>query len=174
MSRPPLKTSNAVERAVADVKAAKSVQELRQAQAVLMPLLGFSLEQTAQVIGRNRGWVSRNRTQYLRWNLTVAEADARGGRRNQLIENEEELRFVKHALLNQTRDKSVRELLSESILKATGRAPSQSTLTAMLGRAAEKYIPGASIVALQRASGLLRAVWKAQAELDSYLNHFRK
>lgn len=174
MPRPPLKAADSIERAVADIKAAQTAQELRLAQAALMPLLGLSLEQTALVVGRNRGWVSRNRTQYLRGELKGAEMSPRGGRRNQLVDIDVELRLVKHALLNQTWGKSVRDLLGESVLKATGQVPAPSTLTAMLKRAADVYVPGAGIVALQRADMLLRAVWVAQEKLDSYLKHYRK
>jgi hypothetical protein len=174
MPRPPLKTADSIERAVADIKAAKTAQELRLAQAALMPLLGFSLEQTAVVVGRNKGWVSRNRAQYLRGELKGAEMSPRGGRRNQLLDRELELRLVRHALLNQAWGKSVRDLLGESIFKATGHVPAQSTLTAMLKRAAEIYVPGAGIQALQAYAVRLGEVWSAQARLDSLLKPHRK
>jgi hypothetical protein len=46
---------------------AKTVEELRQAQAVVLPLeYGLSLEQTAQAIGVSVGWACQLRTRFVR------------------------------------------------------------------------------------------------------------
>lgn len=53
--------------AKASVAKAKTVVELRQAQAVLLSLeFGLALEQTAEAVGVSRGWVCRSRTQFHR------------------------------------------------------------------------------------------------------------
>lgn len=57
----------AVEEAHAAIAAATTVEQLRQAQAVVLPLEhGLSLEATAQMIGRSVGWTSRLRNAFLR------------------------------------------------------------------------------------------------------------
>lgn len=44
---------------------ARTAEELRQAQAVILPLeFGFSMEQVAAVIGVSRGWACQLRTQF--------------------------------------------------------------------------------------------------------------
>jgi DNA-directed RNA polymerase specialized sigma24 family protein len=57
MARPFTGDDETIEIAQIAIKQAITVDELRQAQAVLLPLLyGLSLEQTAQVIGVSLGW----------------------------------------------------------------------------------------------------------------------
>lgn len=46
---------------------ARTVTELRQAQAVVFPLeLGFSMERTAMMIGISKGWACNLRTKFIR------------------------------------------------------------------------------------------------------------
>jgi hypothetical protein len=46
---------------------AKSVSELRQAQAVILPLeFGFSLSQTANILGISKVWACRLRSEFIR------------------------------------------------------------------------------------------------------------
>ena len=46
---------------------AKTVDELRQAQAVILPLqLGLSIDQTATVLGVSRGWACQLRRRFIR------------------------------------------------------------------------------------------------------------
>lgn len=46
---------------------AKTVDELRQAQAVMLPLrFGLSIEQTASVLGVSRGWACQLRRRFIR------------------------------------------------------------------------------------------------------------
>ena len=53
---------------------AKTVEELRQAQAVVLPLeFGLSLEQTAQAIGVSVGWACQLRTRFV---LSLIHIDA--------------------------------------------------------------------------------------------------
>jgi len=45
---------------------ARTADELRQAQSVVLPLkFGFSIEQTATMIGASKGWASQLRTQFI-------------------------------------------------------------------------------------------------------------
>ena len=56
-----------LEDAKACLAKAKTVEELRLAQAVVLPLeFGLSLEQTAQAIGVSGGWVCQLRTRFVR------------------------------------------------------------------------------------------------------------
>ena len=46
---------------------ARTVEELRQAQAVVLPLeYGFSLEHTGVIIGVSKGWASHLRAEFIR------------------------------------------------------------------------------------------------------------
>ena len=64
------------------VKEAKSVEQLRQAQAAVLPLCyGLNLEQTAAVIGVSPSWASRLRNAFLAGHQVGGESEpARGGR----------------------------------------------------------------------------------------------
>jgi hypothetical protein len=59
-----------------------TIEQLRQAQAVVLPLrYGVSLEQTAQAIGLSKGWMCRLRNQFIAGG-TVGDKgkSVRGGR----------------------------------------------------------------------------------------------
>jgi transposase len=75
---------------------AKTASELRQAQAVILPLeFGFSLEQTAQIIGVSMGWVSQLRNQFIREGaMREANRPKRGGRRQANLSPDEEKEFL--------------------------------------------------------------------------------
>lgn len=78
------------------LKKARTANELRQAQAVILPLeFGFSLKQTAQVLGISVGWVNQLRNRFIREG-TVREADGpkHGGRRRENMTREEEEAFL--------------------------------------------------------------------------------
>ena len=64
---------------------AQTVEQLRQAQAVVLPLdYGLSLAQTARVIGRSVGWTCRLRNRFLAGEIVGdGQRQARGGRRRQ-------------------------------------------------------------------------------------------
>ena len=75
---------------------AKSAGELRQAQAVLLPLeFGLSLEQTAEAIGVSVGWACQLRRRFIR-DGGRAEADRAkpGGRRRENMTRDEEAEFL--------------------------------------------------------------------------------
>jgi hypothetical protein len=59
MSRPP-RGQKVIDNALQAIASATTIEQLRQAQAVVLPLhYGMSLEQTAQAVGLSRGWVCR-------------------------------------------------------------------------------------------------------------------
>jgi len=75
---------------------AKSAGELRQAQAVLLPLeFGLSLEQTAEAIGVSVGWACQLRRRFIR-DGGRGEADRAkpGGRRRENMTRDEEAEFL--------------------------------------------------------------------------------
>ena len=64
MSRPP-RGQKAIDSALQAIASATTIEQLRQAQAVVLPLqYGMSLEQTAQAIGLSKGWACRLRRAY--------------------------------------------------------------------------------------------------------------
>ena len=76
---------------------AKTVEELRQAQAVVLPLeFGLSLEQTAQAIGVSVGWACQLRTRFVRMGGAPGDSRAmRGGaRRRENMTRDEEAAFL--------------------------------------------------------------------------------
>lgn len=85
-----------LEQAKAGVAKAKTAEDLRQAQAVLLPLaFGLSLEQTAQAIGVSVGWACRLRTEFIRrGGPRAGRGPARGGRRRENMTMDEEQAFL--------------------------------------------------------------------------------
>lgn len=75
---------------------AQTVEQLRQALAVVLPLdHGLSLEQTAQAIGRSVTWTCRLRNRFLAGEIVGdGQRPSRGGRRRQHMTLDEE----RHAL----------------------------------------------------------------------------
>jgi transposase len=85
-----------LEQAKASVAKARTADELRQAQAVLLPLaFGLTLEQTAEAIGVSKGWACRLRRQFIRQGgLRNKPRPTRGGRRRENMTPEEETAFL--------------------------------------------------------------------------------
>ena len=80
-------------RAKACLKQARTVEELRQVQAVLLPLeWGLTLPQVAEVLGVSVGWACRLRTRFVREGKLNAPSRAAtcGGRRRQNMTPEQE------------------------------------------------------------------------------------
>ena len=71
---------------------AQTVEQLRQAQAVVLPLdYGLSMEQTARAIGRSVPWTCRLRNRFLAGEIVGdGQRKARGGRRRQNMTAEQE------------------------------------------------------------------------------------
>ena len=75
---------------------AKTIEELRQAQAVVLPLAhGLSLEETAKAIGRSVAWTCRLRNRFLAGE-TVGDGQRQrpGGRRRQNLSIERETQVL--------------------------------------------------------------------------------
>lgn len=87
---------NVVDQAKTSVAQARTVGDLRRAQAVLLPLeFGLSLEQTAEAIGVSRGWACRLRTEFIRRRGEYEEIrPTRGGRRRENMTKDEEKDFL--------------------------------------------------------------------------------
>lgn len=96
MARPATGSEPAIQAAQSAILQATSIDELRQAQAVLLPLLyGLSLEQTAQVIGVSPGWACQLRCRFIAGRYAgAAGAPAPGGRRRQNMSIEQERQFL--------------------------------------------------------------------------------
>lgn len=75
---------------------ARTVEELRQAQAVVLPLaFGLSLEQTARAMGVSVGWACQLRTRFIRAGGASGGGRAmRGGRRRENMTRDEEVAFL--------------------------------------------------------------------------------
>ena len=96
MARPFTGNEETIEIAQIAIGQATTPDELRQAQAVLLPLLyGLSLEQTAQVIGVSPGWACQLRRRFIAGRFVgAAGAPAAGGRRRQNMTIEQEREFL--------------------------------------------------------------------------------
>ena len=74
---------------------ARTVQELRQAQAVILPLeFSMSLDQTSSIIGVSKGWVCQLRTDFIRNNGNIEQKASRGGRYRENLSLKEEAEFL--------------------------------------------------------------------------------
>jgi len=75
---------------------AKTAEELRQVQAVVMPLeFGLSMEQTARAIGVSAGWACQLRNRFIReGGISREDKELRGGRRRANMNVEEEDAFL--------------------------------------------------------------------------------
>ena len=75
---------------------ARTVEELREVQAVIFPLeFGLTLEQTAQAIGKSVRWTSQIRSEFIRrGGRHPPDKPGRGGRRRQNMTREEEALFL--------------------------------------------------------------------------------
>lgn len=126
-----------VDSAMQVIANAVTVEQLRQAQAVVLPLrFSMSLEQTAEVTGLSVGWVSKQRNRFIRGKAvgdgTVA---ARGGRRRQNFTLEEEAAVLK-PFLEQAREGGILVVgqIKHNLEAALGRPMSLSSVYTLLHR----------------------------------------
>ena len=96
MSRPASGDAKVLKSARQAIASAQTVEQLRQAQAVVLPLdHGLSLGQTAQVIGVSPGWVCQLRRRFMQGHIAGApDAPTAGGRKRQNMTLEEEREFL--------------------------------------------------------------------------------
>ena len=75
---------------------ARTIEELKQAQAVVLPLkLGLSMVQTATAIGTSIGWACQLRRRLIRnGGMRDTTRPTRGGRRRENLSREEEVTFL--------------------------------------------------------------------------------
>ena len=87
----------AVDRVMQAIANALTVEQLRQAQAVVLSLrFAMSLQQTAEVTGLSIGWVSKQRNLFIQGKtLGDGSVPARGGRRRQNFTLQEEVAVLK-------------------------------------------------------------------------------
>lgn len=78
------------------IASAQTVEQLRQAQAVVLPLdFGLSLADTAQIIGVSIGWACQLRRRFIRGQMAgVPDAPTAGGRQRQNMSQEQEREFL--------------------------------------------------------------------------------
>lgn len=167
MARLPRDAEGALDRARAAVDSAKDADELRAAQATLLPLLGYSLEQTAAVVGRDRWWVSRARNRFLRGESPPKH----GGRRTSIASEDQEMALVKRAVMTADyvwgrQRYDVRSKLRDLLDRTSDRPPADSTITDMLNRVAPKVIRGATGTHLLQGANHLAWIWKLEELLS--------
>lgn len=136
MSRPP-RGRNVLDSALQAIASATTIEQLRQAQAVAMPLqYGMSLEQTAQAVGVSKGWACRLRNQFIAGKAVGDKGkSARGGRHREHFTAEREAELLKPFL----ESASIGGVLVVSQIKpqlelALGRTMALSTVYKLLHR----------------------------------------
>ena len=117
------------------IAAAKTVEQLRMAQAVVLPLLGMSVTETARMLGISPGWVSKLRGQFIGGKRLEADEAPRGGRFHSYQTLDEETAFLKPYLETaQTGGVLVVPPLKAEWEKRLGRPIALSTVYRMLHR----------------------------------------
>lgn len=78
------------------IASAQTVEQLRQAQAVVLPLdYGLSLADTAQAIGVSPGWACQLRRRFIHGQIAgAADAPTAGGRKRQNMSLQDERAFL--------------------------------------------------------------------------------
>lgn len=96
MSRPASGDEAVLSMAREAIAAAKTVEQLRQAQSVVLPLdCGLSLQQTAQALGVSPGWACQLRRRFMQGQIAgAADAPRPGGRKRQNMSVEQEREFL--------------------------------------------------------------------------------
>ncbi len=96
MSRPASGDDEVLMNARQAIASARTVEQLRQAQAVVLPLdYGLSLADTAQVIGVSPGWACQLRRRFMHGQVAGAPgAPTAGGRKRQNMSLQEEREFL--------------------------------------------------------------------------------
>jgi transposase len=74
---------------------AKTIKELRQAQSIILPSkLNLSLDQTSEITGISKRWVSQLRTEFIRANGDIERKAPRGGRHRENMSLAQEVEFL--------------------------------------------------------------------------------
>jgi hypothetical protein len=134
-----------LDRAMLALRLAKTADELRAAQAVVLPLaLGLSLKQTAQAIGRSVGTTCSLRIRYCQ----VARGERHAPRGKRALRNRANVSLQREA---QIIEKGIRRaahagaapvpLLRANLEKALGKPVALSTIYRMLARHGWRKLP---------------------------------
>ncbi len=101
MARKATYEKSELDEAIRLVDSAKTMQQLRQGQAILIPALtGASMKDTARILGIGRNQVCVMRREFReKGGSSYTDKDRRGGRRRQLLSPEEEEAFLAPWLL---------------------------------------------------------------------------
>lgn len=129
---------------------AKNLDELRRAQAVLLTVSHkLTLRDAAKVIGRSTSWVAHARRAFIE-NGVASKSHDHGGRRNQIMSEEEEASFMEEACerfmrLQQTwppiaerAERQVHRVVRKMLEERTGREIPNSTAFALMSRVGKR------------------------------------
>ena len=126
-----------VETAKARIASAKTVDALRAAQALLLPLeFGLSLEQTAVIIGLSKSRTGKLRTRFQRIEGGVEQAKSKKGLRNHArMTLDEEVKFLA-PFITRAQESDILPIpeLKAELERHTGRKVSTSTVYQLLRR----------------------------------------
>jgi len=126
-----------LEAAVTQAANAKTISELRMAQALLMPLkFGLSLDDTSVALGLSKSWTLRLRQRFGRIQGGQEQPKSKRGQRNRARMTLEEEAALLAPYIEQARQGGVIIVppLKAELEKALGRSMAQSTVYAMLHR----------------------------------------
>jgi hypothetical protein len=168
--RPPTAGRDAIERAQKLIIEATDINELRAAQALLLPLLGLTLDQTAEAIGKSKFWASRARNALL---AGEPPPTTHGGRRRAMMPVDAEVALLQQAIRNafDRFDPSmlgrsrVRVALRALLDERSGGSVSESTVTSFLNRVAPKLTPQVSGLPISEVMEALEGYWAADRRL---------
>ena len=92
----PASGKDVLEKAKETLANARTIEDLRQAQAVILPLeYGFSIDQVAAALGISKGWACQLRRRFIKAGGLPAESKPkRGGRHRENMSKEEEAAFL--------------------------------------------------------------------------------
>ncbi len=150
-----------LERARKDMAEARTADQLRIAQAVLLPLdPGLSLAQTAVIVGRSASWVARERRRYIEAEGQPVKS-TRGGRRRALLTSEDEVALVKsgYMLSAHSFTDTARTIIRRRLEAKVGRPVADSTLDAMIKRVVRQLTPSGSVYDMRNVSRHLTEIW---------------
>lgn len=123
--------------ALKGIENATTVEQLRQAQAVILPVMyGMSLEDSAKVIGISKGWVCKLRNQFMRGKFAKdANTSSRGGRQREHFTHEKEAELLK-PFIKQASEGGVLVVgqIKTALEVALGKRMALSTVYALLHR----------------------------------------
>ena len=126
-----------VDSAMQVIANAVTVEQLRQAQAVILPLrFAMSLEQTAEMTGLSASWVSMQRNRFIQGKAVGdGTVPARAGRRRQNFTLEEETAVLK-PFLEQAREGGILvvDQIKRDLEQALGHPMSLSSVYTLLHR----------------------------------------